>query len=178
MLLASLLAANARADGTASDAQSSKAPSFWTSGPAGGAFGVFVESGATAGLFGPYAFAAGSWSFGASLRWFEVGVGGYGGASFDGWYSAYAFTGRASLRLPLRFVALSLGVEWGYVDVSEHTYSGWVFEPTTGVELDPVCHLRLGVLGAVGQTTGALEDRVIVRGALTVGYVMGRCSRR
>ena len=158
-------------------------PSLWKSGPAGGAFGLFVEGGATAGAF-YVPFAAGSLGLGVSLRWFEASFTGYYGSSFgtsEGPYTAYGFLGRIALRVPVSHVAFSLGTELGYVDVvsgSPDLFTrGLMFEPVSvGVEIDPVCHLRIGLLGTLGLTFNAF-NAALLRGALTVGYVMGACSK-
>jgi hypothetical protein len=148
---------------------------FWTAGPAGGAFGLFVEGGATAGQFGFETFAAGSGSVGVSLRWFEASVIGYGGSSFDSDYNGGAFLARVAARVPVSYVAFTLGPGLGYVAVPGHIVSGTVFEPVSvGIEIDPVCHLRIGLLGAYGLVFGDAPEGML-RGALTVGYVMGRC---
>lgn len=177
MVVVSLLAAvgDARADGGEGNVQTK--PSFWRSGPAGGAFGFFVEGGATAGTLIGYAFGAGSLGIGMSLHWFEASFTGYYGSSFDsldGPYAAGGFVGRVALRVPARYVAFSLGSELGDVAVvSGHPVftNVAVVEPLSiGLEIDPVCHLRIGLLGVFGDE--------VVRGALTVGYVMGPCSKR
>jgi hypothetical protein len=169
----SLLAAHpgkARADGGEGIVQPK--PSLWSSGPAGGAFGLFVEGGASAGCFCDFfgeSFYSGSLGLGASLRWFEASFTGYYGSSFDAHYSGPAFLGRAALRVPVNHVAFSLGSELGYFTVPGHSIAGVMLEPVSaGVEIDPVCHLRIGLLGAFGFGYG-----YIFRGALTVGYVMG-----
>ncbi len=48
---------------------------------------------------------------------------------------------------------------------------------SVGFELDPICHLRIGLLGALGGGPFAPFGGLL-RGALTVGYVMGACSKR
>jgi len=56
--------------------------------------------------------------------------------------------------------------------------SGVVFEPLeVGLEIDPVCHLRIGLLGAWAPAFST-DFEFVARGALTVGYVMGACSKR
>ena len=168
VLISGLLATPARADDSA--------PFWWRAGPAGGAFGLFVEGGATAGQFGFETFGAGSLAVGASLRWFEASVAGYLGSSFDSAYSGGAFLVRLALRFPVKYVAFTLGAGLGYVEVPGHIVSGTWFEPVSiGVEVDPVCHLRLGVLGAYAQIYGDAPEGAM-RGALTVGYVMGKCA--
>ncbi len=151
---------------------------FWAVGPAGGAFGLFVEGGVTAGQFGFDTFAAGLLAVGVSLRWFEASVIGFGGSSFDGNYSGGAFLGHVALRVPVNYVAFTLGTGLGYVEVPGHTMSGVAFEPSVGIEIDPVCHLRIGLLGAWAQIFNAYASDGVLRGALTVGYVMGRCQNR
>jgi hypothetical protein len=186
MLAVSLLAADAKADGgNVQIVEPPTKPSFWKSGPAGGAFGFFVEGGATLGIFAGYPFGAASLGLGVSLRWFEASFTGYYGSSFgsfDGPYSAAGFLGRVALRIPAKYVAFTLGGELGYVAVlsgqPDVFTRGLVFEPlSVGVEIDPVCHLRIGVLGAFGAGYSNW-DVGIFRGALTVGYVMGACSKR
>jgi hypothetical protein len=177
VVVVSLLAAHAgdaRADG---DASVQAKPSFWKSGPAGGAFGFFVEGGVTGGQFDFDTFGAASLALGVSLRWFEASVLGFGGSSFDGNYSGGAFLARVALRLPLKYVAFTLGQGLGYVEVPGHYVSGVVFEPLeVGFEVDPVCHLRIGVLGAWAPAFST-DFEGVARVAFTVGYVMGACSK-
>lgn len=183
MLVASLLAADAQAEGVDQPNVQPK-PSFWNSGPAGGAFGLFVEGGATAGTFAGYPFAAVALGLGGSLRWFEASFTGYYGSSFgtlDGPYSAGGFLGRAAVRVPAKYLGFSLGADLGYVAVTSGNPAiftrGLVFEPLSfGVDVDPVCHLRIGVVGALGTGYSVLAVGIF-RGAITVGYVMGACSK-
>ncbi len=135
----------------ATPASAEKPKPFWAVGPAGGAFGLFVEGGVTAGQLGFETFAAA--------------------------YSGGAFLGRLAVRLPAKYVAFSLGPALGYVEVPGHYVSGVWFEPLSlGVEIDPVCHLRIGLLGAYAQVFGYAPEGAL-RGALTVGYVMGQCDK-
>lgn len=177
-------AGNARAD--VGEGMVQPKPSYWKSGPAGGAFGLFVEGGATAGNFAGYLFGAGSFGIGVSLRWFEASFTGYYGSApgfpSDGPYNAGGFLGRVALRVPVKYVSFSLGSELGYVDVVSGEpvlfTHGLVLEPVSlGIEIDPVCHLRIGLLGAFGIGYSN-SDIGILRGALTVAYVMGACSKR
>ena len=170
----------AGSDARADDAAPNKP--FWAVGPAGGAFGLFVDGGFTAGQFGLDTFAAGTLDVGVSLRWFEASVTGFGGSSFDGAYSGGAFLVRTALRIPVKYVALSFGPAAGYVDVPGHTIRGFAFELSGGIEIDPICHLRIGLLGGWAWVFGDVYGDVgvyegVFRGALTVGYVMGRCIK-
>ncbi len=178
MVVVSLLAADAKADGGSEPiVPPPQKPSFWKSGPAGGAFGLFAEGGVTAGQFDFDTFGAGSLALGVSLRWFEASVVGYGGSSFDGNYSGGGFLGRAALRVPVKYVAFTLGPGLGYVEVPGHYASGVVFEPLeVGLEINPVCHLRIGLLGAFAPAFNVGFEGIL-RGALTVGYAMGSCSK-
>ncbi len=176
LVVSVLLAAPAAADDTAAGAVQ-HANSFWAAGPAGGAFGLFIEGGVTAGQFGFDTFAAASLGLGVSLRWFEASVIGYGGSSFDGNYNGGAFLAHVALRVPVKYVAFTLGTGLGYVEVPGHYVSGVAFEPSVGLEIDPVCHLRIGLLGGLAQVFAEYAPQGILRGALTVGYVMGRCRK-
>jgi hypothetical protein len=150
---------------------------WWSLGPAGGAYGFFVEGGGTAGIFGFESFAAASFGLGASLRWFEASATGHFGGSFDSLYGGGAFLARFAARVPMQYVAFTLGPSLGYVEVPGHLVSGFVFEPVTiGVEIDPICHLRIGAQGAWAQVFGDAPQGAL-RGALTIGYVMGHCAR-
>ena len=176
MLALSLLTADAKAQPLAQSK-----PSFWTSGPAGGAYGLFLEGGVTAGSFeglaGSYPFAAGSFGLGASLRWFEASFTGYYGSTFDSGYSGGGFLGRVAARVPVKYVAFTIGSELGYLKVPGHYIEGLVLEPVSlGVEIDPVCHLRIGVLGAFGWAFAGVGSDVF-RSTLTVGYAMGPCPQ-
>jgi hypothetical protein len=114
---------------------------------------------------------------GASLRWFEASFTGYYGSTFEAGYSGGGFLGRVAARVPVSYVAFSLGSEMGYLTVPGHVINGLVLEPVSlGVEIDPVCHLRIGVLGALGYAFAGVGNDVL-RGALTVGYVTGACSK-
>ena len=165
------LASSAKAD--------EPAPRWWRVGPAGGAYGLFVDGGATAGQFGFEQFAAASIGIGVSLRWFEASANGYFGSSFDANYSGGAFLAHVALRVPVTYVAFTLGSSLGYVEVPGHTVSGFTVEPVVlGVEMDPVCHLRIGLEGAWAQIFSEYAPEGALRGALTIGYVMGRCVSR
>ena len=149
------------------------------SGPTYDAFGFFVEGGATAGMVGGFPTGAGSIGLGATLRWFEAGFTGYYSSTFDGSYSGGAFLGRLAARIPTRFVAVTLGIELGYLDVPHHYIEGLIVEPfSIGLELEPVCHFRVGLLGAIGFGTFSAWDDSVLRAALTIGYVTGTCSKR
>jgi hypothetical protein len=81
---------------------------------------------------------------------------------------ALFFDGRGRLGTELGYVAIVTGEPVLFT-------RGLVVEPlSVGVEIDPVCHLRVGLLGAFGI---GYTDVYIFRGALTVGYVMGACSK-
>jgi len=137
---------------------------------------LFAGGGATAGVFGFETFAAASWHVGASLRWFEISANGFYGGSFDSLYGGGAFLARMAARVPVQYVAFTLGPSFGYVEVPGHLVSGFVFEPVTlGADIDPVCHLRIGIEGAWAQVFGEAPQGAL-RGALTIGYVMGRCD--
>ena len=171
LVVCTFLGAPARAD------DSAQSPRWWAEGPAGGAFGVFVEGGASVGQIGFAPFAAGSLGVGASLRWFEASVTGYYGSSFDSVFAGGAFLARLALRVPVSYVAFSVGPALGYLEVPGHYVSGFAFEPlAVGVEIDPVCHLRLGLLGTWTQIFGDSPEGGF-RGAITVGYVMGHCRQ-
>jgi hypothetical protein len=147
----------------------------WTRGPAGGAFGFIVDGGATAGLFGLESFAAASLGVGGTFRWFEASATGYFGSSFDSIFRGGAFLVRLAARIPINFVAFTFGASLGYVDVPGHLVTGVAVEPISlGFEFDPICHLRIGVLGAYGQVVGEAPQTTL-RGALTIGYATGRC---
>jgi hypothetical protein len=147
--------------------------------PSYDAFGFFAEGGATVGLVGGFPTGAGSVGIGATLRWLELGFTGYYGSTFDGSYSGGAFLGRVAARIPTRYVAVTFGSEIGYLDVPHHYIEGLLVEPfSIGLELEPVCHFRMGLLGAVGFGTFDAWDNSVLRVALTVGYVTGACSKR
>ena len=150
---------------------------FWAGGPAGGAFGLYVETGVTAGDLGVETFAAGSSAVGVSLRWLDASVVGFGGLSFDSRYSGGAFLTHVAMRVPFKYLAFTLGPSLGYLEVPGHYVSGVVFEPlSVGLEIDPVCHLRIVLSGALAQVfSDTIAPEGMLRGALTVGYVMGRC---
>jgi hypothetical protein len=156
------------------------APRWWRIGPAGGAYGLFASGGATAGQYGFETFAAAAVDLGVSLRWFEASATGLFGSAFDSRFSGGAFLAHVAARIPFTYVAFTLGPSIGYVEVPGHPdVSGFAFEPVVlGVEIDPICHLRIGVLGAFGQVYSDGTYEGALRGALTIGYVMGRCVSR
>lgn len=85
--------------------------------------------------------------------------------------------GQQGLRHRTR-VAFTIGSALGYVDVSGHdNLTGVALEPlSVGIEADPVCHLRFGLLAAYAATF-VRDPQGVFRSAITVGYVMGACPR-